>query len=80
MHFEICKGQGVYPLGDFRNTEVGITGTNWRSKLPSECNYEEELIDIFSNSIFLDRTINLFCWIQRRQTFKDGNKRVGNLV
>lgn len=80
VHFEICKGQGVYPLGDFRDTGVGITGTNWRPKLPSECNYEEELNEIFKNSNLLDRTINLFCWIQRSQMFKDGNKRVANLV
>ena len=28
----------------------------------------------------LDRGITLFCWIQRSQMFKDGNKRVANLV
>lgn len=33
VYFEICKGQGEYPLGDFRNTEVGITGTNWMYKV-----------------------------------------------
>lgn len=80
VHFEICKGQDVYPLGDFRDTGVGITGTNWRPKLPSDCNYEEELNEIFNNSNSLDRIINLFCWIQRSQMFKDGNKRVANLV
>ena len=80
IHFEICKGQNVNPLGEFRETGVGITGTDWRPKLPSECNYEEELKNILNNNDSLDRTINLFCWIQRSQMFQDGNKRVANLV
>lgn len=80
VHFEICKAQGVFPLGEFRDTGVGITGTNWRPKLPSECNYEEELNIVFNNSDPLDRIIDIFCWIQRSQMFKDGNKRVANLV
>ena len=37
IHFEVCKGQNIFPLGDFRNRGVGITGTSWRPKLPSEC-------------------------------------------
>ena len=41
IHFEICKAQGVYPLGEYRDKGVGITGTSWRPKLPSECNYDE---------------------------------------
>lgn len=35
IHFEICKGQGVEPLGEFRDKGVGITGTSCRPKLPS---------------------------------------------
>lgn len=80
IHFEICKGQNISPLGEFRKSGVGITGTNWRPKLPSECDYEEELKTIFNNPDDLDRTIDLFCWIQRSQMFQDGNKRVANLV
>lgn len=80
IHFEICKGQNVNPLGEFRETGVGITGTSWRPKLPSECDYEKELNDILNNPDKQDMTINLFCWIQRSQMFQDGNKRVANLV
>ena len=80
IHFEICKGQNVYPLGDFRECGVGITGTSWRPKLPSECNYEIELNDLLNISSKIDRCISLFCWIQRSQMFLDGNKRVANLV
>ena len=80
IHFQVCKGQNIFPLGDFRDKGVGVTGTSWRSKLPIECNYENELKDIMSISNDLDRCISLFCWIQRSQMFLDGNKRVANLV
>ena len=80
IHFEICKGQNVNPLGEFRETGVGITGTSWRPKLPSECDYNKELNDILNTPDKQDMAINLFCWIQRSQMFQDGNKRVANLV
>ena len=80
IHFEICKGQNVYPLGDYREHGVGITGTSWRPKLPCECDYESELEEILKNSDKQDMAINLFCWIQRSQMFQDGNKRVANLA
>ena len=80
IHFEICKGQNVEPLGEYRNVGVGITGTTWRPKLPSECDYDNELANILKNTNKLERCIELFCWIQRSQMFKDGNKRVANLV
>ena len=80
VHFEVCKGQNVYPLGEFRDRGVGITGTSWRPKMPSECNYEEELKDILNNKNKLEMCLDLFCYIQRSQMFLDGNKRVANLV
>lgn len=80
IHFQICKGQNIFPLGEFRNRGVGITGTSWRPKLPSECDYEKELKEIISIPHELDRCISLFCWIQRSQMFLDGNKRVANLI
>ena len=80
VHFEICKGQNIHPLGEFRDIGVGITGTSWRPKLPSECDYEAELKEILDIENELDRCITLFCWIQRSQMFLDGNKRVANLV
>ena len=80
VHFEICKGQSVSPLGEYRDCGVGITGTNWRPKLPRECDYDKELANIMKIDSPIDRCITLFCWIQRSQMFKDGNKRVANLV
>ena len=49
IHFEVCKGQNIYPLGEFRDKGVGITVTVWRPKLPSECDYDKELKDVLSN-------------------------------
>ena len=80
IHFEVCKGQNIYPLGEFRDKGVGITGTSWRPKLPSECDYDKELKEILSNENKLERCIDLFCWLQRSQMFLDGNKRVANLI
>mgnify|MGYP004490786895 FL=1 len=80
IHFEVCKGQNIEPLGNFRDRGVGITGTSYRPKLPSECNYDKELNDIMKVEDSLDRSITLFLWIQRSQMFLDGNKRVANLV
>ena len=80
IHFEVCKGQNIYPLGEFRDKGVGITGTSWRPKLPSECDYDEELKEILSNKNKLERCIDLFCWIGRCPMFLDGKKLVANLV
>ena len=74
IHFEVCKGQNIYPLGEFRDKGVGITGTSWRPKLPSECDYDEELKEILSNKNKLERCIDLFCWLQMSQMFLDGKK------
>lgn len=80
IHFEICKGQNINPLGEYRDKGVGVTGTSWRPKLPSECNYDKELEEIKLIPNELERCISIFCWIQRSQMFLDGNKRVANLI
>lgn len=80
IHFEICKGQNIQSLGEYRDRGVGITGTSYRPKLPSECDYAKELEEIKRIVNPLERSITLFYWIQRSQMFLDGNKRVANLV
>ncbi len=80
VHFQICKGQNIMPPGEFRDKDVGITGTSWRPKLPSECDYEKQLVEILAIPNELEKCISLFCWIQRSQMFIDGNKRVANLI
>lgn len=52
IHFEVCKGQNISPLGEFREKDVGITGISWRPKLPIECDYSSELkLWIYNNCI-----------------------------
>lgn len=80
IHFEVCNGQNINLLGEFRDKGVGITGTSWRPKLPSECDYVKELKEILDNQNELERCLDLFCWLQRSQMFLDGNKRVANLI
>jgi len=80
VHFEVCRAQNIRPLGEFRKSGVGITGTSWRPKLPGECDYDKELEEIKSIPNSFERCITLFCWIQRSQMFIDGNKRLANLV
>lgn len=41
IHFQVCKGQNIEPLGEYRDRGVGITGTSYRPKLPSECDYDK---------------------------------------
>ena len=80
IQFQLCKGQNVMPLGEFRDKGVGITGTNYRPKLPIECDYEYELNEILNIDNKLDSILTLFCYLQRTQMFIDGNKRVANLI
>ena len=58
------KWQNIKPFGEFRDRGV----------------YEKELDNILKNKNYLERCIDLFCYIQRAQMFIDGNKRVANLV
>jgi len=79
IHIEIASGI-IRPAGEFRDRGVGISGTNWRPRLPEEVDYEKELKEIMNNPNSLERSLNLFLWIQKCQMFIDGNKRVANLV
>lgn len=79
IHEEIASGI-IRPAGEFRDRGVGISGTNWRPKLPSEVDYETELKNIKQIKNELDYALEIFLWIQKSQMFIDGNKRTANLV
>ena len=79
IHQEVASGI-IRPAGEFRDRGVGMSGTNWRPKLPSEVNYEQELQEIKEIQNPLDYVLELFLWIQKSQMFMDGNKRTANLV
>lgn len=79
IHEEIASGI-IRPAGEFRDRGVGISGTNWRPKLPSEVDYEGELEKIKEIKDPLEYALEIFLWIQKSQMFIDGNKRTANLV
>lgn len=79
VHLEIASGI-IRPAGEFRDRGVGISGTDWRPKLPFEVDYDKELEEILNIQNKLDMCLSLFLWIQRSQMFIDGNKRTANLV
>lgn len=60
IHFQICKGQDLFPLGEYRDCGVGITGTSWRPKLPSECDYDKELESVLSIAILWKEQLHYF--------------------
>lgn len=79
IHEEIASGI-IRPAGEFRDRGVGISGTNWRPKLPSEVDYDKELEQLKQIENPLDYALEMFLWIQKCQMFIDGNKRTANLV
>ena len=47
-------------LGEFRDKQVRKTGTSWRSKLHSECDYHQKLQEILAIPNELERCIRLY--------------------
>ena len=81
-HNIIGRGMDIpfYEIGEFRRGAVGIGGTTWRPEFPDTEKLHAELMKIKEISSIEDRAIALFCWVMRSQMFRDGNKRVANLV
>lgn len=79
IHEEIASGI-IRPAGEFRDRGVGISGTNWRPKLPSEVDYDKELEELKKIENPLDYALEIFLWVQKSQMFIDGNKRTANLI
>lgn len=82
IHGVIGRGMDIpfSEIGEFRKTGVAIGGTAWRPETPKEEKKYAELIEIKRIDDCEDRSITLFLWIMRSQMFRDGNKRVANLV
>ncbi|MFI3176715.1 MAG: Fic family protein [Eubacteriales bacterium] len=67
-------------IGEFRQSGVGIGGTTWRPEEPNTERLHNELMVIRKNTDIVDRAMELFLWVQRNQMFRDGNKRIANLI
>lgn len=69
-----------YELGKLRTNDVMISGTRWRPELPNAEKLHIELEEIKKIKNATDKAITSMLWVMRCQMFKDGNKRVGNLI
>lgn len=70
----------VFPLGEFRDRTVIISGTSWRPEEPDTERYHLELTDIKTIENATDRSITLMLWAMRNQMFIDGNKRTASII
>lgn len=70
----------VFPLGEFRDRTVIISGTPWRPEEPNTERYHQELMNIKTIEDATDRSITLMLWAMRNQMFIDGNKRVASII
>ena len=82
IHVKVAFGMSnleINEIGNFRTGLVAIGGTVWRPKVPNTEDIYQELQTIINNySDVLERAIELYLWVCKRQAFKDGNKRTAN--
>ena len=65
-----------YDGGKIRNVPVTITGTSYVPSIPFEADIKDDINNIISSDKSdLDKSIDLFLYIARKQMFVDGNKR-----
>ena len=68
-------------MGQFRTSPVAIGGTRWRPKMPNTEKIYQELETIKSEfPDVVERALELYCWICKRQMFREGNKRTANYI
>lgn len=79
LHVRVGHGL-VYPLGEFRNSPVAISGTSWRPDEPDTERYHRELMQLNTIENSTERSIAIMLWVMRCQMFLDGNKRVATLA
>lgn len=81
-HSIIGRGMDIplYEIGEFRTSGVGIGGTSWRPETPNTEKLHTELEKLKQIADAENRSISIFLWIMRSQMFRDGNKRVANLI
>jgi len=82
IHAKVAFGMAnleLYEIGNFRTGPVAIGGTKWRPKVPNTEDIYRELLAIKAEyPDILDRALELYLWLCKRQAFRDGNKRCAN--
>ena len=84
VHTKVAFGMAnleLYEIGNFRTGPVAIGGTIWRPKTPNAEDIYQELLEIKTEyHDVLDRALELYLWLCKRQAFRDGNKRTANYL
>jgi len=82
IHAKVAFGMAnleLSEIGNFRTGLVAIGGTIWRPKVPNAEDIYQELQTIINGyPDVLERAIELYLWVCKRQAFRDGNKRTAN--
>lgn len=81
-HFNrIINGRGLCPeMGRVRTNVVTISGTDFVPPVPDPYEVNNSIIDIIEEkATFVERGLDLYCYLMRTQTFIDGNKRTANV-
>lgn len=82
IHTKVAFGMAnleLSEIGNFRTGLVAIGGTIWRPKVPNAEDIYQELQTIINGyPDVLERAIELYLWVCKRQAFRDGNKRTAN--
>lgn len=81
VHTFVARADVSYTeLGEIRKDIVAISGTSWRPEIPDINKVYNEFNKIQKIENITDRALTTMLWIMRTQLFKDGNKRVANLI
>lgn len=77
---KICLENLSYGEGELRKIPVSIGGTDWAPEMPNSGAIIEDLNNLSKIDNALDRALETFCYIARKQMFIDGNKRVAQII
>jgi hypothetical protein len=78
----IVNGRGVSDEpGRVRSVAVTISGTEYVPQIPDPYTVNNTIRDIVEQKkTFIERGLDLYCYLMREQVFVDGNKRSANLL
>ena len=66
--------------GVLRTGNVGISGTNYRPKIPDEIEVIHKLVELNTIKDPVKKASEYFCWATHAQLYWDGNKRTSTIV
>lgn len=78
----IINGRGVsHDGGRIRSSFITITGTDYAPEIPDSYEVNYKIRDIVeSKKTYIERGLDLYCYLRKTEVFYDGNKRSANLL